>query len=220
MKSNESFAEEIVSMWAKESSPDFLYFERFDREEATDPFWREGSLFRTAFGTLDTARTLEIACGTGRHSARFVHDTQELYLLDTSADALKVAERRFAGQANVRMLWSQDGETILLPDGRLTAVFSYDAMVHFEATTIANYLLETSRVLSVGGRALFHHSVYDQNPTGRFHENPGWRNFMNKQLFAYLVSRSGMQIVQYTEFNERNGAGPIDGLTLMEKPAR
>jgi len=155
MKSNKVFVSEIINMWKTKDSPDFRYYGKFDREDTTEPFWVEGGSFRTLFTRLDIARTLELACGIGRHSARIVDCTDQLYMLDTSVDALEVVKQRFAQYRNVTILLSTDGETIPALDGSLTAVFSYDAMVHFEATTVASYLAETARVLSPGGGHCF-----------------------------------------------------------------
>lgn len=217
MNRDSSYVEEIVNMWKTKESPDFHYYEKFDKEDTTAPFWREDGPFYLAFSHLNISRTLEIACGTGRHSARISDKVEQLYMIDTSIDALEIAKVRFSQSPHVKVILSNDGETIPLEDGSLSAVFSYDAMVHFEATTIAKYLFETARVLTVGGRALFHHSVYDKNPTGNFRDNPGWRNYMSESLFAYFASRAGLKIIQSLKFNERQGISMIDGLTLLEK---
>lgn len=203
-------------MWKSTCSPDFRYFSKYDTADATNPFWNTGTPFARAFAQLDLSRTLEIACGTGRHSARIIDRVAVLYLLDTSPDALALAKARFAEYEHVHVLEPGDGETIRLEAGSVTAVFSFDAMVHFEATTVANYLCEISRVLTSGGRALLHHSVYDKNPTGTFRQNPGWRNYMSETLFGYLASRAGLSIISRVTFNQRQGAGVIDGLSLLQ----
>ena len=164
MRSTTRYASDVSGMWKTEQSPDFRYFAKYDNEEATNPFWDENTPFRNAFSQLDLTSILEIACGTGRHAARIVDRATRLYLLDTSVDAVRLARQRFASQPHVEVIVSEDGESIPLADELVSAVFSYDAMVHFEATTIGNYLFETARVLIPGGRALFHHSVYDKDP--------------------------------------------------------
>jgi SAM-dependent methyltransferase len=216
-RSNVRYSSEIAAMWKTAESPDFRYFTKHDNAESTDPFWDENTLFFSAFSQLDLTCTLEIACGTGRHAARIVDRATRLYLLDTSVDALGIARDRFASQHHVEVIISADGESIPLADGSVSAVFCYDAMVHFEATTVGSYVFETARVLVPGGKALFHHSVYDKNPTGTFQQNPGWRNYMSQSLFAYLVSRAGLKIISSVSFNERDEAGVIDGLTLLER---
>ena len=217
IRSNVRYVSEIAAMWETEKSPDFGYFAKYDNEESTNPFWDENTQFSSAFSQLDLTCTLEIACGTGRHSARIVDRATRLYLLDTSVDAVRIAKARFASQPHVEVIISADGESIPLADGSVSAAFAYDAMVHFEATTIGSYLFETGRVLVVGGKALFHHSVYDKNPLGTFQQNPGWRNCMSQSLFGHLASRAGLKIISTVAFNERGEAGMIDGLTLLER---
>ena len=116
----------------------------------------------------------------------------------------------------MQVLGPTNGESIPLDPGSITSVFSFDAMVHFEVTTIASYLCEISRVLTCGGRALLHHSAYDKNPTGTFRQNPGWRNYMSESLFAYLASRSGLSIISSVTFNKRQECAIIDGLSLLQ----
>jgi ubiquinone/menaquinone biosynthesis C-methylase UbiE len=203
-------------MWKSRSSPDFLYFAKYDTVDATEPFWSAGTPFARAFSQLDLSRTLEIACGTGRHSARIIDLAGSVYMIDTSPDALDIARARFAEYPNVQVLGPTDGKSIPLDSGSVTAVFCFDAMVHFEATTVANYLCEIRRVLTRGGRALLHHSVYDKNPTGTFRHNPGWRNYMSQSLIAYLASRAGLSIISSIIFNERQEVTMLDGLSLLQ----
>ena len=216
MRSNQRYVSEIVDMWKNDRSADFPYFAKYDTADATDPFWKPGTLFARAFRQLDLACTLEIACDTGRHSARIVDKVGALYMIDTSPDALAVAKARFSEYPHVQVLNPSDGESIPLDACLVTAVFCFDAMVHFEATTVANYLSEISRVLISGGRALLHHSVYDKNPTGTFRQNPGWRNYMSESLFAYLASRAGLLIISSVTFNKRQECAIIDGLSLLQ----
>jgi SAM-dependent methyltransferase len=216
IQSKRSYVVDIVDMWKTGSSPDFLYFAKYDTIGATDPFWNAGTPFAQAFSQLDLSRTLEIACGTGRHSARIVDRAGSLYMIDTSPDALAIAKVRFSRYSHVQVLGPTNRESIPLDPGSITSVFSFDAMVHFEVTTIASYLCEISRVLTCGGRALLHHSAYDKNPTGTFRQNPGWRNYMSQSLFAYLASRAGLSILSSVTFNERQEIGMLDGLSLLQ----
>jgi SAM-dependent methyltransferase len=145
MRSNQRYVSEIVDMWKNDRSADFPYFAKYDTADATDPFWKPGTLFARAFRQLDLACTLEIACGTGRHSARIVDKVGALYMIDTSPDALAVAKARFSEYPHVQVLNPSDGESIPLDACLVTAVFCFDAMVHFEATTVANYLSENKQ---------------------------------------------------------------------------
>lgn len=210
------YEDDVIGMWKHADSPDYGYFEVV--EDSTEAFWGTGTLFRQLFDRMDTSSLLEIACGQGRHTASVPEGYEILFALDTSVDAIEVAKRRFARNSRIVPLLSDDGHTIPRPAETLTAVFSYDAMVHFEPVTMASYLRETSRVLEPGGRALFHHSMYDRNPTGKFTDSPNWRNYMTFDLFRHLVSRAGLVVVDQHTLSW-GGTPNSDGLTLLAKPA-
>jgi hypothetical protein len=131
-------------MWKNDRSADFPYFAKYDTADATDPFWKPGTLFARAQAARPVMHARD-RLRWGRHSARIVDKAGALYMIDTSPDALAHARARFSGYPHVWVLDPSDGESIPLDAGSVTAVFCFDAMVHFEATTVANYLSEISR---------------------------------------------------------------------------
>ncbi len=205
----------IIDLWHDRGSPDFGYFERV--EEWTESFWAPGAQFRAQFDRLDLANVLEIACGAGRHAERAAPLCQRMTLSDTSEEALARARARLRHQPHVRIVPSVDGLTIPLnEDGQFTAVYSYDAMVHFESACVASYLAEIGRLLRPGGMALLHHSNYDAQPAADATDAPGWRNFMNIALLEHLASRRGLEVVQQETFD---WVLPLsDALSLLRKP--
>lgn len=208
---------EVVRMWKDRESRNFVYFDQV--ESLTNTFWGDGSLFRQLFDKIDSSELLEIACGQGRHTARVPIGYKRIFALDTSTDAVANAKERFRDNQKITVAFSEDGVTIPQPDNSFTGAFSYDAMVHFEPLTMASYLRETERVLKPGGRALFHHSVYDKNPTGAFTESQDWRNYMTPDLFAHFASRAGLMVLESHSFAWGNPEIITDGLTLLEKQA-
>jgi hypothetical protein len=42
-------------MWKNDRSADFPYFGKYDTADATDPFWKPGTLFARTFRQLDLA---------------------------------------------------------------------------------------------------------------------------------------------------------------------
>jgi ubiquinone/menaquinone biosynthesis C-methylase UbiE len=206
----------IVSFW-EGGGIDFDYYTEADREQWLNVFWNEETLFYQWFQQLNVHTLLEIACGTGRHSAQVCHKTASLYLLDSSAAALALARKRFAAHPNVQFIQSASGipENIVAA-GSVTAVFSYDAMVHFEKETVYQYLRDSFTVLQTGGYALFHHSNYSKNKGGQFTDNPGWRNYMTQELFLEYAHQCGFEVVQSQVFSF--SCPDSDGLTLLWKP--
>jgi ubiquinone/menaquinone biosynthesis C-methylase UbiE len=210
----ETFKSEIIATWHNETSADWNYFDAVEGE--TDAFWREDSLFYNLFIGLDLTSVVEIACGKGRHAERIKHQCQRLILTDASPSAISFATNRFANDSNISCHVSLDGESLpFIEDASATAVFSYDAMVHFEPITIFSYLKEIQRILTTGGRALLHHSNYSEAPENEFHESPGWRNYMHKSLFRYLANRARLKVLSQVEFDW--AVPKSDCLTLLEK---
>lgn len=103
-----------------------------------------------------------------------------------------------------------------MPEDTYTAMFTYDAMVHFELMDIAMYLQETKRVLTKGGMALFHHSNNHSDYKATFSNAPHGRNFMSKDVFAHLAHRAGLKVVQQ-EVVDWAGVKNLDCLTLVRK---
>jgi len=213
--SNETFKSDIIATWHNETSTDWNYFDAVEGE--TDAFWREDSLFYKHFLELNLSSVVEIACGKGRHAERIKHQCHRLILTDASPSAISFATQRFANDSNVSCWVSQDGESLpFIEDSSATAVFSYDAMVHFEPITIFSYLKEIHRILSGGGRALLHHSNYSEAPENEFNQSPGWRNYMDTKLLKHFASRAKLKVLSQVEFD---WAVPnSDCLTLLEKP--
>lgn len=208
----------VADLWRDESSPDYGYFVRAEDESWTSGFWAADSLWRPRFDAMDRTVVLEIAAGQGRHAVRAAEHCGRLVLTDTSARALEVAAARLATSDHVSTVVSVDGMTIPIGEhGRFTGVYSYDAMVHFEASCVASYVGEIARLLAPGGTALLHHSNYAEMPTAPVTDAPGWRNFMTMALLAHIASRCGLEVVEQQAFD---WVAPLsDAFTVLRKPA-
>jgi SAM-dependent methyltransferase len=207
----------IISFWEK-GGADWDYYQSAEDQKWLKVFWSPDSVFYPLFQKLDLHSVLEIACGTGRHSAQVIDQVKNLYLLDSSAEALKLAAERFANHPNVVCIHNKSGFGIpaaRIKDHVLTSVFSYDAMVHFEKESVRSYVLDSYRVLKSGGLALLHHSNYDKNPGGKFTDNPGWRNYMTQDLFCSYAREAGFDVVHSQVFNF--STKDSDCITLLKK---
>jgi ubiquinone/menaquinone biosynthesis C-methylase UbiE len=214
MEMSNEFQDEIVETWRTQASKNYEYFAQV--EKLTYVFWVENGAFRKLFDQLDRRRLIELACGQGRHTVLVPPGYESILAIDTSVDAISECRKRYGALSHVQFVLSKDGCSIPAPASSHTAIFSYDAMVHFEPLTINAYLSEASRVLTPGGRGLFHHSNYSGNPTGKFTDGLHWRNYMTRDLFAHFCSRSGLKVVQQVEM-DWNDAPKLDCLTLFEK---
>lgn len=212
-----NYFEDIKKDWVPDSQGD-VYYSIAEAPEAVRIFWGENTAFHRMFRTLDRSFIVELACGHGRHTEYMLNalPVGTAVLMDFVAGNIEFCEKRLARYENAKFLQNGGDNFLPLGTGQATAIFCYDAMVHFEYDTVFSYLRDAARVLRVGGRALFHHSNYTGAPGGIYRNNPHWRNFMSKELFAHVAMRFGFRVVEQSVLQW--GTTPsLDCLTLLEK---
>ncbi len=199
------------------------YYDRAEQDDRLKGFWKPGKDFRRLFDQLDMSAIVELACGHGRHSARLLKikaipaELRSLILLDVVEENVLYCKQRFADFPIVSVYANNGYDFRPLEDQSASSIFCYDAMVHFEFDAVISYIQDAFRVLRPGGRALFHHSNLGSRPGFDYKDNPGWRNFMSRNLFAHAAVRAELQVLEQTildwdyEYN-------LDCLTLVEKP--
>jgi SAM-dependent methyltransferase len=196
------------------------YYDDAESAEWVGGFWNESKTFERMFRTLDRRVLVELACGHGRHTAFLLRqpaytDTGRIYLLDVNEENVEFCRTRFAGIPAVAVYRNSGHDFRPVGDGEATAIFCYDSMVHFEYGTVISYIKDAMRILVPGGRALFHHSNYDKAPGNSYRDNPDWRNFMSKALFAHVAMRSGFTVIEQVVFDWATPES--DCLTLLER---
>jgi SAM-dependent methyltransferase len=204
---------------------DNTYYENAETRDWLEPFWSENSAFRRMFQQLDTTNLVELACGHGRHTAEilaspFLRQPRTITILDVNEENVAYCLARFARENRVKVIRNNGLNFGPVRDGQVSAVFCYDAMVHFEYDCALSYVKDAHRILAGGGRALFHHSNLT-NPGVKWTDNPHWRNFMSKELFAHVAQRTGFHVLEQCvqDWGTADEYVPeIDCLTLLEKP--
>lgn len=194
-------------------------------EEWLYMFWNQDKIFLRFFNTLDKRHLVELACGHGRHTNHILNDpayaaeVEDVRLIDINEENIQFCRQRFANHPKVSYYLNNGYDLRPLEDASATAIFSYDAMVHFEYDCVFSYIREAYRVLAPGGRALFHHSNLDKFPGTTFAQNPSWRNFMTKNLFAHVARLSGFFVrgQKTIDWGPTAYAKDIDCVTLLEK---
>jgi ubiquinone/menaquinone biosynthesis C-methylase UbiE len=209
-----SIKRQIKHHWAE--SP---YYDLVEGQEYLDVFWGNESPFKVMFDHLELEAVVELACGHGRHSAQVLRQSprSSLVLVDVNENNIVYCKERFAGGKNVQCHVNSGTDIACCADGSATAIFSYDAMVHFEYDDVAAYLREIFRVLRPGGRALLHHSNNSREPGKTYSECVHWRNFMSTQLFNHMAARAGLAVVDQKAL-DWDGAALIDAVTLLQRP--
>ena len=192
------------------------YFKEAENKDSLDVFWSENSEFFKLFQQLDTSKIVELACGRGRHVDYYITNTNEVVLVDILEKNIACCQQRFLENEKIKYYQNNGYDLSKLDSGSYTAVFSYDAMVHFEMMDIFNYLKETERILVDGGRALFHHSNNSKDYRVTFSTGLHGRNYMSKGLFAHLAHRAGLQVISQSIIDWGTGKN-LDCITLLEK---
>jgi ubiquinone/menaquinone biosynthesis C-methylase UbiE/glycosyltransferase involved in cell wall biosynthesis len=206
-------AQSTTRAWAAEGPRSLLASEpQFERqwEELIRPF------LAPHWDALDFTRVLDLAAGRGRSAAALAEYADAIVLSDLVPENVDVCRARFAGDARFEF-HQGDGTTLAgIEDESLTLVYCYDSMTHFDLEVVIAYLAEFARVLVPGGHGFCHHSNFTGNPGASFQENLGWRDFMSQALFAHLVGRAGLEVVEQQLVSWL--APDYDCFTLLRKP--
>lgn len=189
-----------------------------DAEQWIHIFWNDETPFKRLFDHLDITATLELACGYGRHAERVAPQAGKLILMDIFDNNLTICQDRLRDYGNVSYI-KGDGYTFApVEDASITAIYCYDAMVHFSPDIVESYLLDAARILKSQGMILLHHSNYDtQGNDQHYGLNPHARNHMTYELFSAFAAKAGLEIVESIAMNWGEAIA-IDRLSLLRKP--
>lgn len=183
-------------------------------------FWSDEQPFLPLFRMLNLENVVELACGHGRHSEqalKYSSGIKVLTLVDVLQSNIDFCKTRLKKYDQCRYVTNAGTSFTGVPDSSVTAIFCYDAMVHFHRSVVLEYLLDMNRILKNGGRALVHHSNYAIDPDDSFAVHPHARAFMSAKLFEIYVGRAGLRLLGQRIINwgeEKN----LDGISLIEKP--
>jgi SAM-dependent methyltransferase len=182
-------------------------------------FWSHNSPFRELFDQLDISRTLELACGHGRHlgMTAALERCNNLIGMDLLEENISACSQRYAGDPKITLVKNNGIDFNPISDSSLDSIYCYDAMVHFDSDVVFSYLRDTFRILRPGGKALYHHSNYIGAPGSHYGQNPHARNFMSKEFFAHYAVKSGLLIVDAKKLRWGDQQD-IDCITLVLKP--
>lgn len=189
-------------------------------EDWTWLFWNNDHPFRQLFNKLDLTNLLELACGRGRHAEyaleHFSSDIGKLTMMDILESNISYCCTRPLLCNNASILTNNGADFRPIDKSSLTAIYCYDAMVHFNHEVVKSYLKDSFRVLVPGGRALFHHSNYSSDSERHFGQNPNARAFMSAGLFRTYAEESGLKICEQIIY-PWGGIPNLDCISLVEK---
>lgn len=192
------------------------YFDDAEKQDSLNVFWNDNSPFYCYFRELDLSNIIELACGRGRHVQKYLDDAEKITLVDIVENNIKYCKERYKDNEKITYYCNNGYNLEKLPDETYTALFTYDAIVHFELIDIYEYLKDIYRVLKPEAKALFHHSNYSADYKVDFTKNKNGRSFMSKDIFAYLANRAGFSIVDQKVI-DWYGEKSLDCITLLQK---
>ena len=140
-----------------------------------------------------------------------------LVVMDIHESNIEFCRTRLAEHENVQYVVNNGYDLQPFANDSLTAIFCYDAMVHFPGDVVESYLRDTARVLFPGGLALYHHSNYYAPDGGHYGLNPHARNRMTREEFGRLAHATGMEVVE-SHVIDWGGVPDLDCLTLVRRP--
>jgi SAM-dependent methyltransferase len=187
-----------------------------EAEAAIEGQWRDIVLpfLRPEATGIDLAVTLDLAAGHGRNSARLLPLAGHLHIVDINRPNLEACWRRFGDDPRISYHVT-DGCTLPVPDGSVTFLYCFDAMVHFDSDVVRAYLRECRRALRPGGHAFLHHSNDARFPGADFHAHPHWRNYLSLGLLAHYAAKEGLAVVRQQPLDWQHDGSDIDGLSLL-----
>jgi cyclopropane fatty-acyl-phospholipid synthase-like methyltransferase len=172
---------------------------------------------------FDFRVTLDFACGQGRNTALLARHAKELYAVDANPAAVAAAKKRFEKTGTpVKVLLNNGRDLSAIPSGVITALYSFDSMVHFEKRLMETYMPEFARVMAPGAKGFIHHSNLGRlsdNPD--FTPHPGWRSNVEKEWFARCCWNHGLWPIEQTPLTWHVGQclfQHLDCLTIIYNP--
>lgn len=191
------------------------YFDRAEEQSELAVFWDDKSVIYGMFSKLDLDNVIELAVGRGRHVPMYEQKANHIVLVDILQSNIDFCKERFKSSKKIDYYCNNGYNLSKLNDNEYSALFTYDAMVHFEMLDIYEYLKDIYRVLRKGGMALFHHSNNTSDYKNAFSNAVGGRSYMSKDLFAYLAFRAGFEIVEQHVIDW--GIKDLDCVSLVRK---
>jgi ubiquinone/menaquinone biosynthesis C-methylase UbiE len=166
---------------------------------------------------IDYSMTMDLACGQGRNSTKLSPLSQRMILVDVNPENIATVKKRFAADKH-EFLLNSGFDLAGVESGSISFLYTFDSMVHFDTEIVLLYVKECYRVLRSGAHGFVHHSNFTGAPGADFRNNPHWRNFMSKELFAHFCIRNGLEVVEQVLI-PWGDMRDLDCLTVFRKPA-
>ena len=174
-----------------------IWKEYFERAEADmNAQWDE--IIYPLIRDFDFETVLELAPGTGRNTEKLSALAKKIYAVDYNKPALDACRRRLGenfGGCQIAYYANNGTDLAMIGDATISAIYCWDAAVHFDKEVIGDYVAEFARVLKRGGKGFVHHSDLGARAAKDIKKNPHWRSNMSRELFAELCRRNSLRVL-------------------------
>lgn len=162
-----------------------------------DPIrWKANLINETMFKYIKKGSTiLEIGPGGGRWTDILLKLAGRLIIADISEKCLNLCKERFKTHNNIEYCLIDERLDFIANDS-IDYIWSYDVFVHINPADIEKYIDDFQRILKLGGCAIIHHSGTYSSEKDRREE---MRSYMNGNLFAHLVEKHKMKMVEQND---------------------
>ena len=148
----------------------------------------------------------DLGCGTGRLTRLLAPFARQVVAVDRSAEMLRVARERLAGQENVDV---REGDLEALPIGEGTLDLAILSLVLHYVVDPPRALAEVHRALRPGGRILILDMVRHQRTAFREEMGHVWLGFTREDLTGWLEA-AGFDPPRLSELPaDPSAAGPL-----------
>ena len=166
---------------------------------------------------FDFNSVLELAPGAGRNTERLCEVSKKIYAIDFNAYAIEQTRERLGSSyrgCDIEYHVNNGSDISMIADGSISAIYCWDAAVHFDKSILSSYIQEFARVLGAGGKGFVHHSNLGDSAHTNIKKNPGWRSNMSKESFAEMCEANGLRVAAQVDIPWRNIK---DCVTVFEK---
>ena len=161
---------------------------------------------------------MDFACGEGRIVNQIRDRYQRIICCDLPKEPLEVCKERFKDSLNIQYAPSTE-KGIEFMSEECNAVYSWDAMVHFDYSMLKFYLQEIYRVLKKDGIAIIHHSnlknISDAHCEENWLNNSGNRSNVSKEEVYRLADEAGFAVLEQKCIDW--GVKDMDCITVLKK---
>jgi SAM-dependent methyltransferase len=166
-----------------------------DAERDIEAQWK--TLIWPLISDFDFSSVLELAPGAGRNTEKLCSLSRKIYAVDYNEYALEQCRKRLgASFLGCEIIYCRNAgsDLCMIPDGAVSSVYSWDAMVHFDRSIVADYLAEFSRILKPGGKGFIHHSNLGEKAHKSIRRNPMGRSNASREFVANECIRNGLVV--------------------------